>query len=268
MHQLRQVGVRRGDHAHVDRRSSRGRRRARSCGPAGSAAASPAARSAARRSRRGTACRRSRVSIRPRRCAWAPVKAPFSWPNSSLSSSASGIAPQLIGTKGPSARALSRWIARAASSLPVPLSPSTSTGASTVATLRIEREHLLHARAGAEHALEGRRGVCCRSSRFSRSSAWSLQRAAQHHLELLDVDRLDEEVVGALVDRAQRVSALLAPGDHHDLGARVRREQLLERREAFLDAAGMRRQPEVERHHGGPVGSRALARPPRGSPRG
>ena len=32
----------------------------------------------------------------------APVKAPFSWPNSSLSSSSRGIAPQLTGTNGPS----------------------------------------------------------------------------------------------------------------------------------------------------------------------
>ena len=45
---------------------------------------------AARQSRRGTACRRPRPRKRPRAAAIAPVKAPFSWPNSSLSSSVSG----------------------------------------------------------------------------------------------------------------------------------------------------------------------------------
>ena len=59
----------------------------------------------------------------------APVKAPFSYPNSSLSSNWAGSAPQLRLTKGPSRRELARWMARAANSLPVPLSPWTSTAA-------------------------------------------------------------------------------------------------------------------------------------------
>ena len=45
-------------------------------------------------------------------------------------------AAQLTATKGPSARALQRWIARAASSLPVPLSPLINTGTSVAATRR------------------------------------------------------------------------------------------------------------------------------------
>ena len=53
----------------------------------------------------------------------APVKAPFSYPNSSLSTSVSGIAPQSTGTKGPSARRLALWMPRATSSLPEPVSP-------------------------------------------------------------------------------------------------------------------------------------------------
>ena len=57
----------------------------------------------------------------------APVNAPFSWPKSSLSSSVSGIAAQLIATNGPAARPLSACSARANSSLPVPLSPRSST---------------------------------------------------------------------------------------------------------------------------------------------
>ena len=59
--------------------------------------------------------------------ATAPVKAPFSWPNSSDSISSSGIAAQFTSTKGPSLRRLRAWICRATSSLPVPFSPVIST---------------------------------------------------------------------------------------------------------------------------------------------
>ncbi len=53
----------------------------------------------------------------------APVKAPFSYPNISDSSKVSGNAPQLTGMNGLSRRGPFVWIARAMSSLPVPLSP-------------------------------------------------------------------------------------------------------------------------------------------------
>ena len=42
----------------------------------------------------------------------APVKAPFTWPKSSLSSRVSGMAPQLTATKGLSRRGLVEWMAR------------------------------------------------------------------------------------------------------------------------------------------------------------
>ncbi len=67
----------------------------------------------------------------------APVKAPFSCPKSSLSSSSSGIAAQLIFTKGRCARLLCSNILVAISSLPVPLSPRISTVASVGATFMI-----------------------------------------------------------------------------------------------------------------------------------
>ncbi len=63
---------------------------------------------AARRSRRGTACRRRPPRRGPRRSAFASVKAPFLWPNSSLSSRFSGIAPQLMATNGAALRVDSR----------------------------------------------------------------------------------------------------------------------------------------------------------------
>jgi hypothetical protein len=69
----------------------------------------------------------SASSKRPLRVASAPVNAPFSWPNSSLSSSSAGMAPQLIGTNGRAWRGEQSWMARATTSLPVPDSPSIST---------------------------------------------------------------------------------------------------------------------------------------------
>ena len=57
----------------------------------------------------------------------APVKAPRTWPNSSDSSSVSGIAAQLTLMSGMSRCALRSWMARATSSLPVPVSPVMST---------------------------------------------------------------------------------------------------------------------------------------------
>ena len=85
-------------------RSSRCRRRARSGAPAGCAGSWPASSGSCRRSRRGRSCRR-RPSRSGRACVWiAPVKAPFSWPNSSLSISSSGIAAQFTATNGPPAR--------------------------------------------------------------------------------------------------------------------------------------------------------------------
>ena len=42
----------------------------------------------------------SAISIFPLRRNWAPVKAPFSWPKSSLSNRLSGRAPQLTATMG------------------------------------------------------------------------------------------------------------------------------------------------------------------------
>jgi hypothetical protein len=60
---------------------------------------------------------------KPTRGALAPVKAPRTWPNSSLSSRLAGTALQLMATKGPLRRGLPAWSALATSSLPVPVSP-------------------------------------------------------------------------------------------------------------------------------------------------
>jgi len=73
----------------------------------------------------------------PSRCRSAPVNAPRSCPNSSLSISVSGSAAQLTDTSVARARGDLAWIARATSSLPEPDSPWISTVAGLVATRSI-----------------------------------------------------------------------------------------------------------------------------------
>ena len=79
----------------------------------------------------------SACSNLPLRCLTAEVKAPRSWPNSSLSISSEGMAAQLTSTNGAAARTLLACSQRATSSFPVPFSPVISTRASHGATLSI-----------------------------------------------------------------------------------------------------------------------------------
>ena len=78
----------------------------------------------------------SACSNRPTRSRSAPVKAPLTWPNSSLSSRLCESAAQWTLTNGLAARGLAAWIASASSSLPVPLSPRIRTADGLAATLR------------------------------------------------------------------------------------------------------------------------------------
>ena len=94
----------------------------------------------------------SALAKRPRWSAMAPVNEPLVWPKSSLSRSVSGMAPQLIATNGWFARGLARWMARASSSLPVPLSPWMRTLASLAATRCARGEDVFH-EGGARHDL-------------------------------------------------------------------------------------------------------------------
>ena len=64
----------------------------------------------------------------------APVIAPFSWPNNSDAINEVGIAAQLTLINGWPARCERLWMARAMSSLPVPVSPVISTVESVGAT--------------------------------------------------------------------------------------------------------------------------------------
>ncbi len=69
----------------------------------------------------------------------APVKAPGAVPKNSASSRLSGIAAAFTLTKALCARGEALWMAWASSSLPVPVSPSNSTGASLAAPRRARR---------------------------------------------------------------------------------------------------------------------------------
>ena len=76
----------------------------------------------------------SASSKRPLRCSVAPVNAPFSWPNSSLSTNSRGSAAQFTLTSGWVLRLLRLWMARTNNSLPVPVSPWINTVLSVSAT--------------------------------------------------------------------------------------------------------------------------------------
>ena len=65
-----------------------------------------------------------------------PGEGPFLVPENVLSMSVSGMAPQLTLMKGLPTRCDLAWIALATSSLPVPVSPRISTGASVPDSLR------------------------------------------------------------------------------------------------------------------------------------
>src|SRR5262245_6065677 len=144
--------------------------------PTGLTTPSSSARSSFGWRARGISPISSRKSVPPSACsktpacrACAPVKAPFSWPNSSDSISASGRAAQLRATKGPPARSERRWTRRATSSLPVPFSPVTRTRSLEAAIRSIERWR--SAMTGESPRMRHSRSISSRSRRFSRSSS-------------------------------------------------------------------------------------------------
>ena len=71
------------------------------------------------------------------------MKAPRALPNSSASARVSGSAAILRTTSGLLDRVLAAWIAEAATSLPTPDSPRSSTGRSELAAMLIKRRRLL-----------------------------------------------------------------------------------------------------------------------------
>ena len=137
------------------------------------------------------------------------------------------MAPQLTATKGPSLRWLQACTARATSSLPVPDSPRTSTGAMPRATLAMRdftsrigsdsptsrssaaRPVLLAVAAAARLAADRPAGRAAAAGDGLR-----LHGGGHHGAELLQVDRLGQVVEGAGLQRLDRVLGR-AVGRHH-----------------------------------------------------
>ena len=111
--------------------------------------------------------------------------------------------------------ALSRWMARAMSSLPVPRSP-------VISTRRARRRHLRDLRRTARPSPRSRRPSpsARRPARAapatSRAIAPPLERVAQGDHQALAVERLLQEVVGARLGRAHRVGQRGVARDHDD----------------------------------------------------
>ena len=92
---------------------------------------------------------------KPRRVSLAPVKAPLRKPNSSDSNSSAGMAAQFTATKGLSRRGPEKWMERASSSLPTPVSPWMSTVVSMLGHRAQQLEDLLHGSRAGQDVAEG-----------------------------------------------------------------------------------------------------------------
>ena len=134
----------------------------------------------------------------------------------------SGIAAQLIATNGPSARGLSAWSARANSSLPVPLSPSSSTVASVCGGAVQLLRDLPQLRILADDA---RRAAPLRELLLQQDvlaeHAPLRDRALHHQDQMIGIDGLGEEVHRALLHRRDRVLDAAERGHDDDLQLRV-----------------------------------------------
>src|SRR6185312_7842443 len=123
----------------------------------------------------------SASSARPGLVRTAPVKEPASCPNSSLSSSWLGIAGQCTLTKGCCRRGEFAWIQRAIISLPQPLLPWISTGASASAICpRCSRTRRM---ASEWPKMSSIGGSSCISSRIAVLSPVAVRAALFHHLQ-------------------------------------------------------------------------------------
>ena len=139
------------------------------------------------------------ASKRPMRRSRASVKAPFSWPKSSLSISVAGIAAQFTDDEALVARGPRSWIARATSSLPVPLSPVISTFARDVRDALDRAEDGAHRLALPDQATEPRAS----GHLVAQPHDFLLERAALEELAHLDAQRVDLEGLGHEVGGAE-----------------------------------------------------------------
>ena len=202
------------------------------------------------------------ISARPILRLPAPVKAPFSWPNSSFSSSVSGMAAQLMATNGPLARSESWCSERAISSLPVPLSPRSSTVASVAAARWMDS--IVSLSAGSSPSSLGSPNaplVFLLEQHVLGEQPAAVDGAVEEDHEVVGVHGLGQEVGGALLHRAHRLVDGAEGGHHHHRHVRVR----LLRRLQHVEAAA-RGQPQVGQDDEVAGGRRAAASPRRRRP--
>ena len=153
----------------------------------------------------------SACSKRPRRSESAPVKDPFSWPNSSDSSSSPGMAEVFSAMKALLARGEWPCSARAASSLPVPDSPVTSTF-----TLERDRRPMARNICCMAGALPSSSDICTGRRGF-RGTLIHLRGAAHQVHGLVDVEGLGQVFERAALVGGHR-AAQVGVRRHHDDG--------------------------------------------------
>ena len=160
----------------------------------------------------------SASSKRPTRSALASVKAPLTWPKSSLSKTPSDRPPTLTVTIGRVARGDTACSACATRLLPVPFSPVMSTLASDGPTRAITSST---GRMAGDSASSGERPSAMQRLVGQLEPAAAAEGAAELDLRAHDgqqplvVPRLLDEVAGAAAHRLDR-DVDRAPGRHHD----------------------------------------------------
>ena len=108
---------------------------------------------------------------------------------------------------------------------------------------------LEHFGRAADHRSEHRHAAVGFEPAILGFDAVQMEGAGDDQPELVDVDRLAIEIIGAAGDRLERAFAgAVARGDD-DLGVGLEANHLDQRREAFFGAVGIGRQAEVERYH-------------------
>ena len=208
----------------------------------------------------------SACSNLPMRFFTAPVKAPSSWPNSSLSMMLSGRAPQFTATKGAGA-ACAVLVQR--SGPPVPCRcrsrPSSSTSTSVPATASILwRRCTMH----------GARPTIAASSPSTPGDASRAIAVLEHQRALLHGPRttsdqrcdgagLLDEVVGAVAHGLHGHGDVAVPGDQNHGNVRVHLCHLAQQRHAVCA-----RHAYVGDQHPGPVGGNQVRHAARAAPAG
>ncbi len=132
----------------------------------------------------------------------APVNEPLSWPNSSLSSSVSCRAAQLIVTSGMSRRGLLWCNARATSSLPAPLGAADQDRGIGPCDLFHHGEYFLHRRTVADH-LQPRRLKCEMLDLLFQANVFDFEPAHMHGSQDRGHDDGKLERLEDIVERAE-----------------------------------------------------------------